>query len=243
MSFKKFLTAGLLLAAAGPALAQGNAQTWRAAGTEPFWSVTLDGRTMRYEAPGQRGFTVNKPRPIVGFNGESYRTRRLSVDITHVPCSDGMSDRRYPDTVRVTVDRRTLKGCGGTPLPQAPRIANSSWTIESVSGIRGPAGNASIAFTGNRVSGSTGCNRFNGTWREERGRLILGPLATTKMACMGPGMNTERAVLDLLGQPLSIEQGRGRGSLVLAGRNGRLELREAHGGPSEPVRPRPPSRR
>lgn len=230
MSFRMLLATGLMLTAATPALAQGN-QPYRAAGTEPFWSVTLDGRTMRFEAPGQRGVSVNKPRPITGFNGESYRTRRLSVDITHVPCTDGMSDRRYPDTVRVSVNGRQYRGCGGKPQAEAPRIANTSWTIERVSGANGPTRNASIAFAGNRVSGSTGCNRFTGTWREERGRLILGPLATTKMACMGPGMNTEQAVLDLLSQPLSIERGRDRNTLTLAGRGGRLELREAYGRP------------
>lgn len=237
MSFKKFLAAGLLLTAA-PALAQGNAQTYRAAGTEPFWSVTLEGRTMRYEAPGQRGFSVTKPRPITGFNGESYRTRRLSVDITHVPCSDGMSDRRYPDTVRVTVNGRKLQGCGGTPLAEAPRIANTRWTIVSANGIDAPRGRElGIDFTGNRVSGNAGCNRFNGGYRIERGKLVAGPLMSTKMACPGPGMAMERAVLDLLAQPLTIEQRRG-GGVVLRGRDNRqIVLREANGRPPEPGRP------
>ena len=34
------------------------------------------------------------------------------MNIVHRPCSDGMSDRTYPDTVNVTVDGRAYRGCG-----------------------------------------------------------------------------------------------------------------------------------
>jgi uncharacterized membrane protein len=35
------------------------------------------------------------------------------VNIVHGTCSDGMSDRVYPDKVQVTVDGRQFTGCGG----------------------------------------------------------------------------------------------------------------------------------
>ena len=34
------------------------------------------------------------------------------MNIVHAACSDGMSDRSYPDTVNVTVDGRPYRGCG-----------------------------------------------------------------------------------------------------------------------------------
>ena len=39
---------------------------------------------------------------IIGFAGEIYQTPRINVNIVHAQCSDGMSDRTYPDKVQVT---------------------------------------------------------------------------------------------------------------------------------------------
>jgi uncharacterized membrane protein len=50
---------------------------------------------------------------IHGIAGEIYQTPRINVNIVHGTCSDGMSDRTYPDKVQVTVDGRRFNGCGG----------------------------------------------------------------------------------------------------------------------------------
>ena len=91
---------------------------YRAIGTEPFWSLTLDGREMVFteaNAPGQR-IVVPQPKVIIGFAGEIYQTERMGVNIVHTPCSDGMSDRTYPDKVQLRVDGRSFEGCGGAEL-------------------------------------------------------------------------------------------------------------------------------
>jgi len=93
---------------------------YRALGTEPFWSLTLDGREMVFteaNAPGQR-IAQPQPRPIFGFAGEIYQSPRIGVNIVHTPCSDGMSDRTYPDKVQLRVDGRSFEGCGGEPTGQ-----------------------------------------------------------------------------------------------------------------------------
>lgn len=79
---------------------------YRASGTEPFWDLTI-GSEMIFTDRGT-GLTVAQPTPqvISGVAGETYRTQRLEVNITHVRCNDGMSDRTYPDTVQVHVDGR-----------------------------------------------------------------------------------------------------------------------------------------
>lgn len=88
---------------------------YRAVGTEPFWSLTLDGQEMVFteaNAPGQR-IVQPQPKVIIGFAGEIYQSPRIGVNIVHSQCSDGMSDRTYPDKVQVRVDGRAFEGCGG----------------------------------------------------------------------------------------------------------------------------------
>ena len=86
---------------------------YRASGTEPFWDLTI-GRDMVFTDRGT-GLSITQPTPQVinGTAGEIYRTQRLEVNIVHAACSDGMSDRRYPDTVQVYADGRLYRGCGG----------------------------------------------------------------------------------------------------------------------------------
>lgn len=219
----KLAAAGLLTLVALPALAQSNAQPYRALGTEPFWSLTIDGSRIRYQPANGRTVTVAKPRPIIGFNGERYEARGMTVDITHVECSDGMSDRSYHDTVTLTLRGRTLRGCGGTILSERPTpgpVIEGAWTIQSIAG-RPPVAQSMprVTFTNVRMSGSTGCNNFNGGFRFERGRLTAGPLATTRRGCIGPVNAQEQKLLRLFDQPLSVSRNR-NGKLVMTARGG-----------------------
>jgi uncharacterized membrane protein len=86
---------------------------YHALGTEPFWSLTIDARQMTFTQPDAAPVQQPTPKAIIGFAGEIYRTPRIDVNIVHAPCSDGMSDRVYPDKVQVTVDGRQFNGCGG----------------------------------------------------------------------------------------------------------------------------------
>lgn len=53
--------------------------------------------------------------------------------------------------------------------------------------------------TGQRLaSGFSGCNRFTGTYTLKNGLLSFGPLASTRMACVGAGAEIEDAYLDAL---------------------------------------------
>src|SRR3546814_17702145 len=96
---------------------------------------------MRYEGDyGKNVVEAPTPDARPTFNGRRYETRQMTVDITRTPCSDGMSDRRYPDTVRVTTRRGTARGCGGLsndrPGPGAS-LAGTSWTIAAIDGRPG----------------------------------------------------------------------------------------------------------
>lgn len=88
---------------------------YKALGTEPFWALTLTGTEMIFNE-ANTGLPVSEPqpRPIHGFAGDIYQGQRINLNIVRgVGCSDGMSDRRYPDKVQVRIDGRAFEGCGG----------------------------------------------------------------------------------------------------------------------------------
>ena len=87
--------------------------SYRAIGTEPFWDLEI-GRDLIFTDRGNNvSVSQPAPAPIQGTAGPTYRTDRLEVNIVHRQCSDGMSDRSYPDTVDVRVDgRQRYRGCG-----------------------------------------------------------------------------------------------------------------------------------
>ena len=86
---------------------------YHALGTEPFWSLIIDDREVTF-IPSE-GAQVRQARPtaIIGVAGEIYQTPRINVNVVHARCSDGMSDRVYPDRVQVNIDGRQFNGCGG----------------------------------------------------------------------------------------------------------------------------------
>lgn len=228
MRISSIAAASLIALTALPAAAQAQSQTqpdYRASGTEPFWSLTIGARTMRFEAPGRQPVSVPTPKVIHGFAGEIWQTRRINVNTNHIKCSDGMSDRSYPDTVTVTVDGRAYKGCGGAPVAApATSLIDGNWRIAALNGRPVARGTTpSIAFDNGRVSGNASCNRFNGSFTFARGRLNTGGVASTRMACIDRTRNLqEQAILGLLGERLTLSTGnRGGNKLVLTGARGR----------------------
>lgn len=217
MKFPTIAAAGLIALTALAPAASAQPGTYRALGTEPFWSATIGPNQISFDPAEGPTVTAPRPRPIVGFNGERYVTPRLTIDITHVECNDGMSDRTFKDTVVVTVGRRTYRGCGGTILSEGVASGiDGAWRIQSIAGappVRGA--NVTIRFDSGRVSGNTGCNSFNGPFRYNRTTLTMGPLATTRRACLGRPANVqEQTLLRLLGQRLTTNRLR-NGTLVL----------------------------
>ena len=186
-----------------------------ALGTEPFWSVEITEARIAYNDAENRTVRVANPGARPSFNGRRYVTRRLSVDVTATPCSDGMSDRRYADTVMVEVDGRSLSGCGGRVLPPE-QLDGTNWRVISIDGAPPVAGRpAEFAFEGGRISGRAGCNRLSGSFASDGTRLTVGSVAATRMACEPALMAQEARVLVLLRQSLGISFD-GRGRMVLS---------------------------
>ena len=145
--------------------------TYRAIGTEPFWDLEI-GRDLIFTDRGNNvSVSQPTPQPINGTAGEIYRTQRLEVNIVHRQCSDGMSDRTYPDTVDVYVDGRQYRGCGA-PIAFFSQVGETGQPNYPARGelpaqpYRAPIIRA--GSTGRQLSGtgSTGAMMLSGTnWR------------------------------------------------------------------------------
>lgn len=86
--------------------------TYRAAGSEPFWSLTIDGQMVYHPADGP-DVTVATPSPQSTRVGPMYVTSGLTVRINQFQhCTEPSGAVRH-DTVTVTIGAQTLTGCGG----------------------------------------------------------------------------------------------------------------------------------
>jgi heat shock protein HslJ len=118
-----------------------------------------------------------------------------------------------------------VTACGDdeTAGTQAAGIEGVPWVLESGAGIRAGAAPAPTAtFEGGTVSGSTGCNRFTGTYVIEGGRMGIEPGATTRKACAPPADQVERAYLAALGR---VDGWRAQGDVLVLLADGAPALR------------------
>ena len=198
---------------------------YRAVGTEPFWGLTIDERQMVFTAPDSQPVSQPTPRVIIGIAGEIYQTPRLNVNIVHAQCSDGMSDRVYPDRVQVTVDGRRFEGCGGGAVAPAS-LAGTNWGVVSVNGRPIPAnGEYYMRFEPARVGAKFGCNSMGGAYTQTGGTLSVGPVMATRMAC--PDMSLENQGGAILNQPMTMTWNRGD-RLTLSNAAGGIELARSY---------------
>ena len=110
---KKLLALSLALALSSCVYPPPAPPPYHAVGTEPFWNLLIDEHNLTFVLAGSPPLAQPTPRVIHGVAGEIYHSQRINVNIVHGACSDGMSDRTYPDSVRVVVDGHQFKGCGG----------------------------------------------------------------------------------------------------------------------------------
>ena len=177
---------------------------YRALGTEPFWDMTIDGREIVFTDRGNNVRVAQPtPRVIVGFAGEIYQTPRIGVNIVHTQCSDGMSDRTYPDRVQVDVDGKRYEGCGGAAVAPTS-LAGTNWRVAAVNGRPTPSGPLFyMNFEADRFGAKFGCNGMGADYSQDGNNLVPGPVIGTKMAC--PDMSFENDAGLVLSQPLRMQ--------------------------------------
>ena len=206
----------LLAAATSPA-------DYRAVGTEPFWNLSIDARRMRLSEAGRAEVAVPTPRARVTADGRRYASRSMTVEIVRAPCSDGMSDRTFPDRVTVRWRGRILRGCGGAANHPAMALAGTAWRITAADGRAvHPRPEATIRFDGERATGRAACNSFSAAWRADARTLTLDNLAMTRRACVGLNEWLEPRFVEIVAAPMTMTM---RGAtLTLTNRAGSLTL-------------------
>lgn len=86
-----------------------------------------------------------------------------------------------------------------------PELAGTSWTIATINGQPTAAQRkAEVRFSEDRISGNAGCNSFGGGYHLSGGVMTASQVISTKMACVGPGMDQENAFFAILGQPMTV---------------------------------------
>ena len=100
-------------------------------------------------------------------------------------------------------------GDGAAPAAtgaSVPELAGTSWNLASYADADGtqtpavsePSVGTVTFLTGGQLAGSTGCNRFTGTYEQSGADLSITTGAMTEMACPGPAGEQETAVIAAL---------------------------------------------
>ena len=196
--------------------------TYSSGGTGNFGYLAVMGR--------EDGDIVQKAIGLVGDRVQIRAARidggSVILDVVQAGPGDGMCCPRQLATRTFGIESGRLvesdiKVSGTATLAL---LDGTAWVLRKLDGQEGEAlpGQGSLAFASGRVSGSTGCNRFRGAVSEGESAtsLVIGPLATTRMACPEPLMAQEHAFLEKLGQAEVFQFL--LGDLVLSGANGAL---------------------
>jgi heat shock protein HslJ len=136
-------------------------------------------------------------------------------DLTAAVAAPSTSDREIivrihhlPRAASTAVLMLSLVACSGggsasgtaSPAPAGDRLDGTRWALMSIADQPIPDGtSASLAFGSGQVSGSSGCNTFNGPYTVSGPDSIdIGPLISTRMACPEPAMAFEATYLAAL---------------------------------------------
>lgn len=137
----------------------------------------------------------------------------------------------------------TLSGCSSKKKENAPQVTpppaaatqassalrGSSWQLVSLRGQQPKTGAAlTLSFTGDKISGTSGCNTYSGPYTEEgKEKIRIGQLATTNRQCGPPErMEQERLFMETLRAAAAFTLGEGR-----------LILKDADGGATAVFKP------
>ena len=114
------------------------------------------------------------------------------------------------DKLELTTSSTTISLLDRETAEPDVALDGTKWALSTV--ITGEAAShqagsekAWLTLNGERVTGSTGCNEFQGTVARASGKLTFGELATTRRACAGDAAKLETIVLNGLKGELSYQ--------------------------------------
>ncbi|WP_350280995.1 META domain-containing protein [Kribbella sp. HUAS MG21] len=104
------------------------------------------------------------------------------------------------DRLVVTTESTTITLADKQSVAPTPALDGTKWTLNTIVSGDTAAHHAGsekawMTLNGERVTGSTGCNEFQGKVARSAGKLTFGELATTRRACTGAAADLESALL------------------------------------------------
>jgi heat shock protein HslJ len=226
----------------------------RCSGNEPFWRFEASGTTGKLIRPAEQGADertfegamsrVDYLRPpwLVWRGVETKEPIAVLVAaVREESCQDSMSGASFDHLVVLSLAaEEPLTGCCKAVRLQdgeaessehaTPRdiLYDGRWLLEEMEGLRvSEAPRLFLTFTSDgKVTGNAGCNQFSGEAKVAGNSLRLGPLISTRRACVDQArMDREQRFLDAVERTRSwrIDQGH----LVLLNTEGAELLRLA----------------
>ena len=119
-----------------------------------------------------------------------------------------------------------INSANGTEIvagrPAAIALTGTSWTVDGIGGVAVVAGSEpSITFTADgQINGTTGCNRFFGSYAQEGSKLSFSGVGMTKMACMGDGLMQQESTFASILSGAAAASVDGAGKLTIMGESG-----------------------
>jgi heat shock protein HslJ len=169
----------------------------------------------------------------IGLVGDRMQIRAARIDggsvvldVLQAGPGDGMCCPRQLATRTFGIQSRKLIETDSqvSGIASLSMLDGTAWVLRKLDGQEGEAlpAQATLTFGSGKVSGSTGCNRYQGTISggESATSLVIGPLISTRMTCPESRMAQEHAFLERLGQAEVFQFL--FGDLVLSGANGAL---------------------
>lgn len=230
-----------VLAQSGPA----SVASFRAVGHEPGWTLDVGGNRMLLVADnGATRVEMPLPSPVAVDGGRRYEARSdahaMAVTVLERLCADRMTGMPRPMTVEVTLDGRTLEGCGGDPTSL---LRGGTWLVSQLG--RQPLvkmSRATLAFgASGRVAGTASCNSYSaGYLLTGEGLTVTMPISAMR-SCEAPYMAQEALFLEIL-RGVNRFEVTADGTLTLhAADGGSISARREDamaGTPKKPARPR-----
>ena len=182
---------------------------FRAMGNEPEWNLKISSKQIEFTSllPDFKAFNAPHIEPIraMDANMKNYRLTTemgsLQVTIQQQTCTNTMSSKELPYTVRVEVinsktnKSATFSGCGYYVIDAR---LHDIWVLEKMNGENVSLNKFAkqlpyieINSTNGTFMGYAGCNRMNGIVFFEKGILRFSNINTTEMACDSKNRESE----------------------------------------------------
>jgi heat shock protein HslJ/membrane-bound inhibitor of C-type lysozyme len=200
------------------------ARPFTAGGNEPGWNLTIAAGNALTLLTDMGATTTRVAKASVEAvpNGRKYSGsgggKPVVATVLDAPCVDTMTGMPRPNTVEVTLDGTTYKGCGGDP---ATLLRGTSWIVAELNGAPiVERSRVTMEFgTDGRVTGASSCNTYGAKYTLTPESLTVGPAMATRRACSPAFMTQETTFLKVLAAVRTFEV-RGDGSLLFKAGDG-----------------------